>query len=704
MEFLYKFCYWLTALSSLCQGIFVLYKNPRSRINITWALLTFVVTLWAAGFIIGLYETDYQKALLFWRISQHAALLITVFYAHFCLALLGKPLSSSRYLIISYIFAIGMASPFLAPWFMPSVSPRLHFHYYPDPGPLYHLHVGQLYSLLLYAQWLLLRHLRAQTPKRQNQIKYVVASTTVGYLFATTAFLLVYRISFNPIPSLFTWVYTLIITYAIMRHQLMDINVAVTRTGVSLVIYLVVLGLPFVVGWWGRGWLEAHVGTNWWLVPLGLCTVLATVGPFAYAWLRRKAEARLLRDQRRYQRILQHAAQGMTRVRDLSKLTRLIVRVVSRTVRVRHASLFLWDKHSDLYTLRASHGPRRLAVQSQYALEGSHPLIQWLWTHRQVLSHEGPEQDLQSAIHQELQRLGAVLVIPGLIEDQLVGFLVLGEKLSGQAYSTDDLHAFSTLAHEAAIAIENAGSYGELVKVNEQLRAAYERLVQQERLAAAGQFAAGMAHEIKNPLSAIKTFAEFLPEKYGDPDFRGKFFRIVQSEIERINTLVQELSDFAKPAPLQVEPVSISALIEDTLALLSNQCLKQGVEVRRGFGEDGLLAQADPKQLKQVMLNLLLNSLEAMGDGGRLEVATEARDSRVVIRITDTGCGIAPEQLDKIWDPFFTTKERGMGLGMAIVKGVVERHGGQIALKSQAGAGTTVEVMLPTVADQKKSR
>jgi len=695
MEFLYKFCYGLTVLAGISLGLFVLCKNPRSRVNVTWALTSFAIATWAILVTLGLFEPNYERALLAIRISQYGALLIPVFFTHFCLALLNKPLRESRLGIAGYVFAIGMGGFFLSPWFIPSVSPRLIFRYYPDPGLLYVAFTIQFFALVFYSHWLLFKHLHSQSRERQNQIKYVATGTIIGYMCGSTTFLLAYGIPFNPLPSLFTFGYAAFVTYAIVQHRLMDIKVAITRTGVLLATYLVVLGLPFAVGWWGRAWLQQRVGEGWWLVPLGLCTVLATLGPFAYAYLRRKAEERLLKEQRRYQRVLQHAARGMTQVRNLNRLTKLIVRVVSRTVRVQHATLFLWDKETQRYSLISSHGPRRLAVQSWYRLEQGNGLIQWLVTTRRVLSREETTQLADAAVDQELTKLGAVLVVPGFLGHELIGFLALGEKLSGEGYSLDDLHAFSTLANEAAIAVENAKSYEELLKTHEQLRIAYDRLVQQERLVAAGQFATGMAHEIKNPLSAIKTFAEYLPEKYHDPAFRERFFRIVQAEIERINQIVKELLDFAKPAPLQLQEVRISQLLQDTLALLSNQMLKQGIEVTSLFEDNGLLIQADPKQLRQAFLNLLLNSLEAMPSGGRLEVQTALKTRELVVRVVDTGSGIPVEHHHQIFDPFFTTKERGMGLGLAIVKGVVDRHGGQITVRSQPGVGTTVELALP---------
>jgi two-component system sensor histidine kinase HydH len=169
----------------------------------------------------------------------------------------------------------------------------------------------------------------------------------------------------------------------------------------------------------------------------------------------------------------------------------------------------------------------------------------------------------------------------------------------------------------------------------------------------------------------------------------------VQAEIERIDGIVKELLDFAKPAPLQLQAVSVSKLAEDTLALLSDRCLQQGVQISTSFRENGLTIQADPQQLKQVVLNLFLNSLDAMPKGGRLEVVTQLAADRLALKVSDTGQGIPPDRVHQVWDPFFTTKERGMGLGLAIVKGVVERHGGQIAISSQPGQGTTVQLSLP---------
>jgi signal transduction histidine kinase len=197
------------------------------------------------------------------------------------------------------------------------------------------------------------------------------------------------------------------------------------------------------------------------------------------------------------------------------------------------------------------------------------------------------------------------------------------------------------------------------------------------------------------PLAAIKTFAEFLPDRYEDADFRGKFSRIVQSEIERINGIVRQLLDLAKPVPLELQPVDLGRILHDTGTLLSNQCMKQAVDVSVSVEESGLVMEGDPAQLKQVVLNLLMNAIEAMEHGGNLTVSCQKGERELNLCISDTGAGISPENLKQIWDPFFTTKARGMGLGLAVVRDIIERHSGTIAIRSRLGEGTRIDIRLP---------
>ncbi len=232
-----------------------------------------------------------------------------------------------------------------------------------------------------------------------------------------------------------------------------------------------------------------------------------------------------------------------------------------------------------------------------------------------------------------------------------------------------------------------------------------QKVRRMDRLASVGTLAAGMAHEIKNPLVSIQTFAQLLPERYQDCEFRESFSNIVISEVNRINTLVQSLLHFARPRQRQTGQVNVVEVLERTLELLSSQLSKQQVDVVRDFPDELIQVRGDAQQLHQVFLNLLQNAVQAMSEGERRitlclrkgVARTEHAQGDEALRLTieDTGRGIEDEHLDRIFDPFFTTKADGSGLGLAICHSILEEHGAGIDVNSAPGRGTTFVLTLP---------
>jgi PAS domain S-box-containing protein len=238
-----------------------------------------------------------------------------------------------------------------------------------------------------------------------------------------------------------------------------------------------------------------------------------------------------------------------------------------------------------------------------------------------------------------------------------------------------------------------------------------DRLRRSDRLAAVGELAAGLAHKIKNPLTPLLTFSRRLTRKFDDADFREKFQAVVPRELERINGIVEGLLALARPARLTFKPVRIPTLLERAVELYGARIEAQHVEVRRQYGRDLPTIWADQEALYQALVDLVTNALDAMPNGGRLVLragwsdggdalpgrATSAR--RVAIEIEDSGVGIAPDDADRIFDPFFSTKDGGTGLGLALTHRIVEDHGGSIDVRSTPGAGTTFRVLLPLMSD-----
>ena len=233
----------------------------------------------------------------------------------------------------------------------------------------------------------------------------------------------------------------------------------------------------------------------------------------------------------------------------------------------------------------------------------------------------------------------------------------------------------------------------EISKENELLRHELER---SERLKATSTLALGLAHEVKNPLTTIKTFAEYLPEKYKDEDFVNKFSKIIPTEVERINNIVHHLLDFSKPsAPIFIE-TNIHELLKNILAFLNSNFLKNKIKVNEFYADSVLSIKADPIQLKQAFLNIFLNSIEAMPTGGNLTIKTGKNQGGILeVSISDTGYGIPKKNLTHVFDPFFSTKDSGTGLGLSIAYQIIKNHNGSIKVESIVNKGTTFQINLP---------
>jgi two-component system sensor histidine kinase HydH len=222
-------------------------------------------------------------------------------------------------------------------------------------------------------------------------------------------------------------------------------------------------------------------------------------------------------------------------------------------------------------------------------------------------------------------------------------------------------------------------------------------MAQRQRVSALGDVAAAFAHEVRNPLNAVSMGLQRLASEFtaDSPDDYARFVELMQAEVRRLNTIVEQFISLARPLPLQPARMDPTGLLRELATLLEGDARASRVEVILDPGEDVPAIVADRDRLKQVLLNLALNGLQAMPDGGRLTLAARATRDRVTLVVEDTGAGIPPEALPRIFDPYFSTKSRGLGLGLTIARRIVEEHGGSIEASSEAGHGARFRVHLP---------
>jgi signal transduction histidine kinase len=244
-------------------------------------------------------------------------------------------------------------------------------------------------------------------------------------------------------------------------------------------------------------------------------------------------------------------------------------------------------------------------------------------------------------------------------------------------------------------------------EIARRLRESQEQLVHAEKLASLGQLSASIAHEINNPLAGVLTYTKLLAKRIsGDTLEKGAaldYLSKMESEVGRCSRIIRNLLDFSRQTEPTLRPVDVNQVIEQVLAMVGHQAQLQNVEVRKEFGPSLPKVMADADKLQQVFTNLTLNAIQAMSGGGKLILRTSVANGQVRIDVQDTGCGISKENLSKLFTPFFTTKEKGsgVGLGLAVVRGIIERHKGEIKVQSEVGKGTTFSVYLAVQDDEK---
>jgi two-component system sensor histidine kinase HydH len=228
------------------------------------------------------------------------------------------------------------------------------------------------------------------------------------------------------------------------------------------------------------------------------------------------------------------------------------------------------------------------------------------------------------------------------------------------------------------------------------IRQLEEQLRRSERLASLGRLAAGVAHEIRNPLSSIKGFATILAGRFKEDGRSRQIADVMVQEVARLNRVVSELLDFARPTELNRRLVCLADLLRRSIRLVESDASHRGVRVDLAVHPENLESELDPDRFSQILLNLYLNALHAMENGGTLEIEASEKSGEVVLTVSDSGSGISPEHLPHVFDPYFTTKPQGVGLGLANVHKFVEAHNGEIEVESTAGKGTTFTIRLPS--------
>jgi signal transduction histidine kinase len=390
---------------------------------------------------------------------------------------------------------------------------------------------------------------------------------------------------------------------------------------------------------------------------------------------------------------LVEVSRDITASLDFNDVLRRVVRHAARLLQGHAATLMLCDEISHRLHMRATYGTAPTWLQCPplgigrnfigEVIRSGSPLA--------VLDIQDLPSDavVQMANQEGLRSLLCVPVQTGL---RLIGLLTV-YTVEPRRFREAEVELLLALAGQSAIAIENARLYRAMLEAQEQLR-------QSERLAALGSMSAGLAHEIRNPLHTMLLLVSAMQKDCPRSTTLEVDLAVIQNEIGRLTLLVDQCLDVARPKHPEVSPQKLPEIMEETLLLVTAEARRQGVRIRKTWPRDLPLVWVDGAQIKQVFLNVLLNALQATASGRAIEVRMAADTVSMITEIQDHGDGIPADVKAHLFTPFFTTKPKGIGLGLSISQRLIDGHRGAIRVMSQEGEGTTVRIVLPLTAEK----
>ncbi len=687
----------LAALLILAIGASVILRS-RERIYLSFAAFSFTVAAWH---LCGFFATSTDSPLMAW-LTLWAAATIPVTAINFFRIFLAQPSIGGQrrgprvtlaWTLLAYVALVysAIVQPIHEKWWFEL--------------PLGAYVFGGLYRCVydLFMQY------RA-TVKRVERIRvgYLTLGGFVATTLALTDVLPRFGVAWPTVGNVLGVLYLYFLSQTLFRSRLLDLN--------ELIGKMVVLGTLVAVLAMVYGVLLYWIGSG----QKGLYLLNALVASFVILILFEPVRTRLegginrwiLRTRHELRGRLDAVRRDLPAVVDVPDMVTRVVTALEESRRMTDAAVYLLDAEGGGFDRAGSFGActvERVDANTDRALldrvRAGHLDVELLSREADAAAIAQPpaaNAAQLSALVARVEELSAGLIFPllGNAETEqgpwLLGLLVLRDDRAPGSFDLDDIDLFRQLAATAAQVIESSQ--------------AYERVKERDRLAALGEMAAGLAHEIRNPLGAIKGAAQLLQAPTGKPSSgvdaaeAAELLEIIVEEANRLNNVVSRFLDYARPGPRRDTDgtCDVNGLVRKLLGVLSQSEDARGVDVRSRLDDQLPAVAGDADAFFQVLLNLGLNALQSMPDGGALDIITTRRRRSplgygqfVEVRFRDTGIGIARDKLKKLFIPFYTTKPSGTGLGLAISQRIVSQHGGSIEVRSTPGQGSTFSVFLP---------
>ncbi len=554
---------------------------------------------------------------------------------------------------------------------------------------------------LTFSVSLILARMRSSESRIERlRLLYIAVGAAATVLFSGLDLIGRFDIPFPTLGPIISTLYLFFIAQTLLRLRLMDLHELLGKFA-SQAVLAGILAIVFAVL---TAWVEGNTSLYLFNTVVAAFVMLILLEPLA-RWVEEKVVALFFRQRFAFLESARQLQRRTANVIDAPELAASLLDGLNETRRVTHASIYLLAEDRPGFRLLDSRGP----VPALFIDQGTARALVSRTERAQLIetverrTTEIKAQPLEARkSRDELRRLNDVrtamsqmkagITVPLMGNDRVLGFLNLWDERVPEAFASDEIALILELADRVATVIENSKLY--------------DKMRERDRLAALGEMAAGLAHEIRNPLGAIKGAAQFLDPKHL-PNEEGEFVEVIVEEVNRLNGVVSAFLDYSRPLKQNFGPTDLGEVVSRTLKLIVNDVPKN-VTINEELAEGLPRVDADAEQLKQVLINLVQNAVQALGERvGTITLRTSKPErfsdfrapEQIELQIADDGPGIPADQQLNIFVPFFTTKQKGTGLGLAISQRIVKNHGGTISVQSRQGEGSTFTIRLPSLSE-----
>ncbi|MDD5475514.1 MAG: ATP-binding protein [Syntrophales bacterium] len=644
-------------------------------------------------------------------------------FTHSCLDVSRKWLEKAVYAVTFSILPFTQSEYFI----------RGHQLYYfgriAQAGPLFHLFLALAAAVVIYCLFLFLKGIHnAGSNHRRNRLKYIFFGFGVGTLLFSLNAVPASGIALYP-PGHFTFIPALVLAYGVLKHDLLDIKTAL-GTGIFYLFFAGTVTLLYIVIIYALShYLKDFPGIS----PLVLAPVLAIPVFFIFDPLRKKIEHLMeryfFRGSHNYRLMLKELSGKLTSLLRLEEIGNYLADSIYTTLNPSAVSLWVFNRATEELELEKTRG--HFTVDLPLIRKNIIQPLKLLFRDTQSplsifsLTAGNMADDVKSKLGLFFESSRISLIFPILFKDNLSGVMLVGEKKSGDLYSSEDIELLATIANQAAVAVTNARSLEELEKMNqllekkvaertehltkliEEKERTRQQLIRSESLAAIGQLVAGTAHELNNPLTGASSLLELSLETLSESEYhRERYADVLDDlafslkELKRAGAIIRSLLSLSRQTDELMEPVDINLVLQDALRILHSSRRNANAEIVVDFDAHAPAIEGNFAHLGQAFINIIKNAMQSLpAHGGIVNLISRYNSDRdcILVECRDNGCGIAAHQIGEVCKPFMTTKAvgEGTGLGMYITHEIIRGHEGLLHIESSLEKGTRVKVEIP---------